>query len=112
LPDASLDQRGTRRAERFRLVDGIAMLIDGNATTVIDLSIAGAQVVSPAILKPNQRVRIGLNDDHGALRFNATIVWALFEIPANKEPRYRAGLEFADADGNTLDGFCFRHKAH
>jgi hypothetical protein len=107
---APLDQRGTRRAPRFKLVDGIAMMIDGNAAMVVDLSTAGAQVVSLAILKPNQRVRIGLADDHGALRFNAAIAWAFFEIPPNKEPHYRAGVTFADADASALDGFCHRHK--
>jgi hypothetical protein len=110
-PSAPLDQRGTRRAQRFKLIDGIAIMIDGNAATVVDLSTDGAQVVSPAILKPNQRVRIGLADDHGALRFNAAIAWAFFEIPPNKEPHYRAGISFADADGSAVDAFCLRHKA-
>src|SRR3954470_11844053 len=61
-PPAPLDQRGTRRAPRFRIVDGVEVTIDGNIAVLLDLSIVGAQVVSPTILKPNQRVRMAMAD--------------------------------------------------
>jgi hypothetical protein len=105
-----LDQRGTRRAPRFRIPDVVGVMVDGNAATLVDLSTIGAQVLSGTILKPNQRVRIGLNDDHGAIRFNAAVAWAAFEIPANSSPRYRAGLAFVDADSEAVDAFCLRHR--
>ena len=34
-----------------------------------------------------------------------------FEIPPRSGPRYRAGIEFVDADGVAIEGFCHRHKA-
>jgi hypothetical protein len=34
---------------------GIEVTIDGNPAALINLSVVGAQVVSPTILKPNQR---------------------------------------------------------
>jgi len=108
---APLDQRGTRRAQRFRMAGAVGVLVDGNAGTLIDLSAIGAQVVSTSVLKPKQRVRIGLADDHGSLRFNAAVAWASFEIPPNSGPRYRAGIEFVDADAASVEGFCHRHKA-
>jgi hypothetical protein len=108
---APLDQRGTRRAPRVRITEEMSMLLDGNAASLVDLSEVGAQVISPTILKPNQRVRVALTDERGALRFNAAIAWALFEIPPNRGPQYRAGVNFVDADSNAVGAFCLRHKA-
>ena len=48
-------------------------MADGNAATLVDLSTIGAHVVSQTILKPNQRVRMVLSDEHGAVRFNAVV---------------------------------------
>jgi hypothetical protein len=107
---AALDQRGTRRAPRYRISGKVEVLVDGNLATLIDLSTIGAQVVSATILKPNQRVRMALTDDLGNVRFNAAVAWASFEIPPNSGPRYRAGLSFVDADGPSVDAFCARHQ--
>jgi len=107
---ATLDQRGTRRAPRFKIASDLSMLLDGNAARLVDLSEVGAQVISPTVLKPNQRVRAVLTDDHGALRFNAAVAWAFFEIPPQRGPHYRAGVNFVDADGNAVGAFCIRHK--
>jgi hypothetical protein len=109
-PAPALDQRGTRRAPRFRIRGQVEILVDGNVATLVDLSTVGAQVVSPTILKPNQRVRMALTDDLGNVRFNAAVAWASFEIPPNSGPRYRAGLAFVDADAPAVDAFCIRHR--
>jgi hypothetical protein len=111
-PTPALDQRGTRRAPRYRIKGKVEVLVDGNVATLVDLSIIGAQVVSPTILKPNQRVRMALNDDLGNVRFNAAVAWASFEIPPSSGPRYRAGLAFVDADAPAVDAFCIRHRQH
>jgi hypothetical protein len=109
-PAPALDQRGTRRAPRYRIRGQVEILVDGNVATLVDLSSVGAQVVSPTILKPNQRVRMALTDDLGNVRFNAAVAWASFEIPPNSGPRYRAGLAFVDADAPAVDAFCNRHR--
>lgn len=111
-PDVqTLDQRGTRRAPRFRVAGTFGALLDGNAASVIDISTLGAQVVSSVVLKPNQVVKMALSDDHDSLRFNAAVAWASFEIPPNSGPRYRAGIKFIDADQGIVGGFCQRHKS-
>ena len=102
---APLDQRGTRRAPRVRIVEGVEVAIDGNVATLVDLSVIGAQVVSPTILKPNQRVRMSMGDVNKPLRFSAGVAWASFEL-AKTGPRYRAGLEFFDADADAVRQFC------
>ena len=109
-PAGALDQRGTRRAPRFRIVDGVEVSIDGNPATLVDLSLVGAHVVSPTILKPNQRLRISLPDTTRAMRFSAAVAWASFEIPKGGAPRYRAGIEFFDADQASVSKFIETNK--
>jgi hypothetical protein len=106
---APLDQRGTRRAPRVRIVDGVDLVIDGNVATLVDLSVIGAQVVSPTVLRPNQRIRISMGDANKPLRFSAAVAWASFEL-AKTGARYRAGLEFVDADADAIRQFCEAKK--
>ncbi|OFW02675.1 MAG: hypothetical protein A3I61_04520 [Acidobacteria bacterium RIFCSPLOWO2_02_FULL_68_18] len=98
---APLDQRGTRRAPRFKVAGGVEMQVDGNPATVVDLSIVGAQILSPTILRPNQRIRVTLPNGPRSLRLNGVVAWASFEIPKGTV-RYRAGVEFLDADPAAL----------
>jgi hypothetical protein len=107
----ALDQRGTRRAPRFKMAVNVTAQLDGKVATVIDLSTVGAQIVSQAKLKPNQKIVVALPDDVTTIRFTAAVVWTSFEIPPNSGPRYRAGLDFPDADANAVGAFCERHKA-
>jgi hypothetical protein len=105
-----LDQRGTRRAPRFPLSGELEVLVDGNQAVLVNLSTLGAQLVSATVLKPGQRVRIALFDAQGTVRFNAAVAWASFEIPPDSVPRYRAGIEFIDANSAAVDAYCARHK--
>ena len=107
----ALDQRGTRRAPRFRMKDRTAIAIDTHAGSIIDLSTIGAQVVCTATLKPLQELKIVLTGAARNVKFNAKVAWASFEIPPNRGPRYRAGIEFADADASAVDAFIQGHKA-
>ena len=105
----ALDQRGTRRAPRFRVRDGIEVLVDGNAATLVDVSLVGAHVVSPTILRPNQRVRMTLTEGSRPIRVSAGVAWASFEMPKTG-PRYRAGIEFFDGDQAALGRFIDANK--
>lgn len=105
----NLDYRGTRRAPRFRMVAGTEAQLDGALAKIVDLSTHGAQILCPTPLKPQQKVRMALADDLGHVRFSATVAWAFFEIPKGESPRYRAGVEFKDAEPKAVDAFCKRH---
>jgi hypothetical protein len=107
----ALDQRGTRRAPRFKMVEKTAIAVDAHAGTVLDLSTIGAMLVTAAALKPSQDLKLTLTDVSGNLRFGARVAWASFEIPPNSGPRYRAGVEFVDADASSVDAFIQRHRA-
>ena len=108
-PAVKLDQRGTRRAPRVKILAGVEVLIDGSPATLIDLSVAGAQVISVTILRPNQRVRMILPDEERPIRCVAGVAWAAFEMPKTG-PRYRAGIEFFDAESGNLDRFIEQNK--
>jgi PilZ domain len=105
----ALDQRGTRRAPRFKMAPNVTAQVGGETAVLIDLSVVGAQVVSPAALKPNQLVSVALHNE--AASFMASVVWTSFEIAPNSGPRYRSGLDFPDADAELVGSFCERHKA-
>jgi hypothetical protein len=105
----ALDYHGTRRAPRVKIVDGVEVMIDGNLATLVDLSIVGAQVISSASLKPNQRLRVSMGDGKRPIRFSAGVAWASFEL-AKTGPRYRAGIEFFDAEPDAVKKFCEAKK--
>ena len=106
---APLDQRGTRRAPRFKVVDHVEVMVDGNPATLIDVSVVGAQVLSATTLRPNQRLRMSLPDTMRPIRFNAGVAWAAFEMPKGG-PRYRAGIEFYDAEAAAVTRFIEANK--
>src|SRR5688500_1561722 len=112
-PARPLDWHGTRRAPRHRLRQGVEIQLDGNPVQVIDLSQVGAQVMSQTILRPNQKVRVSVPNDDFVMRFRGSIAWAKFELPdPSSPPRYRAGVEFTDADGRSVEAYCVKNKAH
>jgi hypothetical protein len=106
----ALDQRGTRRAQRFKIAGQPEVLVDGSQAWLVDLSVVGAQVVSASVLRPNQRVRLAISDGQGTIRCAAVVAWASFEMTPKSGPRYRAGLDFYNADVTVLDAYCARHK--
>jgi hypothetical protein len=106
-----LDWHGTRRAARYRIRQGVEIQLDGNPASLVDLSVMGAQVISATILRPNQRVRISVPSDDFVMRFRGAVAWAKFELPKPTEPpRYRAGVEFSDADAAAMDEYCSKFK--
>lgn len=110
-PARPLDWHGTRRAPRYRVRPGVEIQVDGNPANVVDLSAVGVQVLSTTILRPNQKVRVSIPNDEFVMRFRGAIAWAKFELPKpNDPPRYRAGVDFADADVAALDEFCAKIK--
>ena len=106
----ALDQRGTRRAPRSKMAPRVDVLLDGKTAMLIDLSIVGAQVVSASVLKPNQQIGVALKDAAAEVRFSASVTWTSFEIPPNSGPRYRAGINFIDADAPAVDAYAARHR--
>jgi hypothetical protein len=109
-PAQPLDQRGTRRAPRFKMKENVFLIVEGANAVLVDLSTIGAQVVSPAKLSPNQSIGISFNESGRTVQFGGTVAWTSFEIQPNSGPRYRAGIEFVEADPADVEAFCTRNK--
>lgn len=111
VPERPLDWHGTRRAPRHRIREGVEIQLDGNPARVVDLSQVGAQVVSGTILRPNQKVRVSIPNEDFVMRFRGSVAWAKFELPDPSEPpRYRAGVEFTDADAAAVEAYCEKNR--
>jgi hypothetical protein len=107
-----LDPTGTRRAPRYQMREGLEAKVDGNTVALLDLSTLGAQVRSPTVLRPNQRVQIAIADSAGTVSCRAVIAWASYERPEKgADPCYRAGLQFLNASSDAVDAFR-RRNAH
>jgi CHASE2 domain-containing sensor protein len=96
VPTATHLDTGTRRAQRYVISGNVEVLVDGSPAALVNISMVGAQVISPSSLRPNQRVRMSLVDEARPIRFNGVVAWASFEMP-KEGPRYRAGINFYDA---------------
>ena len=103
-PPAPPVQQNTRREPRVAITREIEVLIDGNPATLVNISVAGAQVTSLLALRPNQRVRMSLEEAERPVRFNGVVAWASFEMP-KEGPRYRAGISFYDASPDMVTRF-------
>jgi hypothetical protein len=90
--------------------DNTEAQVDGSAANLIDVSAMGAQIISKAALKPQQTLRVVLTDALGNVRFSAAVAWASFEIPKGVT-RYRAGIEFRDAEAEAIEAFAKRHES-
>lgn len=110
-PAPVLDQRGTRRAARIRIKEGVEVAVDGNPAALVDLSSVGAQVVSPTVLKPNQRVRVIMGEGKAAIRCAGAVAWAAFEMPKGLPTRYRAGIDWGPtSEAQSVEGFAQKNR--
>jgi hypothetical protein len=75
----------------------------------VNLSLVGAQVLSPTLLKPKQRLRFTLADEGRPIRMQCLVVTVAVEIEKGT-PLYRAGIEFFNADHAALQKFIDRNK--
>ncbi len=101
-----------RWARRFRMRPDVKIRVDSTPARLSDLSLTGAQLVMPALLRPSQRVRIQMTDDQQVLSVAATVIWASLEPSrgADTPTRYRAGVTFIDTDPETFEAFCTRNQ--
>ena len=102
-----LERAGTRQAARYPM-NRLAVAVNGDVGHLIDLSISGAQVLSPTRLRPMKVARLVLPDPAGDLRLQGTVAWAI-AVPTGGAIQYRAGVEFVGPDKKVLSAFCSRH---
>ena len=99
-----------RRTPRYPVPNGCAVLVNGEATSLVNVSVAGAQVISPVVLRPMQHVRLALPDEAAAIRLHAAIAWSTFErCRQTGATCYRVGVEFEKASEELLEAYCVKH---
>lgn len=104
-----IERCGTRGAKRFPMKSDAEVVVDGERSRLVNLSVTGAQVVLPARVQPRQSIFITLGDGKGERRFSALVAWAKVEL-AKSIVKYRAGVHFVDPDTGTLEAFCRRNS--
>lgn len=94
-----------RQARRVKMTDGTKVVVDDSEGTLVDLSTLGAQVVSPAALRPDSAVRLVLPHDNGVAHA-ARVVWVIAEpSPSRQSAMYRAGVQFTDVQLGDLENY-------
>jgi hypothetical protein len=104
---ASREPSDRRAAVRVTNVDRARVIIDGADVSLVDLSVTGAQLLSPALLAPGELVPVVLRNHRDAIECQAAVVWGAFEVlPSSRLPQYRAGVDWRDADRRFLEKLC------
>ena len=99
-----LDRAGTRRAVRYAM-NRRAVLVNGEHSHLVDLSVTGAQVILPMRVRPTQNVRLILSDETTGTKCQGVVAWSV-AVPTGASVRYRAGVEFNNPDTARLEAFC------
>ena len=101
-----------RQADRQAFNNALGVQIDGEAALLVDLSVAGAQVLSCSSLKPAKTVKMLLPSSEMPVLCRGKIVWARLEPTTPGKPiRYRAGMFFTATDQAAVQTFITRHGA-
>jgi hypothetical protein len=88
-----------RTARRVRMQTDVDVTVNGSASSLVDLSKVGAQVLSPAALKPNRVASMRIVHGDDILECKGRIVWVLFERQKGTAAAlYRAGIEFTEKE--------------
>ena len=103
-----LEGAGTRGAMRFAMKVDVEVVVDGERSQLVNLSITGAQLVLPSRLQPRHSVRLTLVDEKSQKRYSALVAWSTLEI-APSAVNYRAGVSFVDPDVTAIEAFCLRN---
>lgn len=105
-----LDYCGTRRALRFDVLESVHLAVNGERGRLVNLSFAGAQLVVPVRIRPEEALRITLTEAAAEddTRVRGVVAWCTVE-PTGPIMIYRAGVEFTDADTRRIEDLCVRY---
>jgi hypothetical protein len=100
----------TRAAKRVRIKEPVDVTLDGASSSLVDLSVVGAQVLSPNALRPNRVVRMTLRAGRSSVACKGRVVWARFEQPrGTAASQYRVGVKFTESEPQEIETFLTRH---
>src|SRR5262245_38694707 len=87
------DEAGARKRPRHVFRVRPQVHVDEVAATLVDLSVAGAQLRVPLKPEPGKQVELVLQDGAIDLRLETTVVWAHSEEPFKSNTAYCMGLQ-------------------
>ena len=105
LERAATNYSPARQEKRIAMPRGLEVVLEGSPSELIDLSVDGAQVLSPVAMRPKRVVRLVLKGRKGEVTCKGRVVWAQFEQAQGAEARYRAGLKFTETDTRAVASF-------
>ena len=103
-----LDRCGTRQRVRVGMNESVKVSVNGAPGDLVDLSVNGAQIIARTRLRPDESVLLVFSDGSAETRCRTVVVWATAES-AQGSLRYRAGVQFIDAERDILEAFCAKH---
>lgn len=107
-PASPSDDKWTnvRQVARYYFREEIEVEVDRGPGLLVDLSVEGCQVVSPATLKPNRAVKVLLPLETTSIACSGKVMWARIEPASKGQPlRYRAGVRFTKVDKAAIAAF-------
>ena len=94
----------------MKVNSALEILVDGVASRLVDVSALGAQIVSPAALRPNHCVSIALPGGSREITCEGRIVWVQMELSRTEASAiYRAGVRFVDVNPRAITVFVSEH---
>ena len=94
-----------RDAKRVRMRPGTYVSVDAIPGELVDLSLAGAQLLLTQMVKPNQVVRATIPTAKERITCRGRIVWVAYEQPETSLSVYRTGVKFTDIDTSAVEDF-------
>jgi len=109
-PEGPEQFRGAARgAKRVAFKPEPDIQVDGTPGKLVDLSLTGAQVLTPSAINPNRLVTVTLPMDDSTIPCKAKVMWSRLE-PRSGQLWYRAGVSFTSADQLALETILNAHQ--
>ncbi|HEY7290129.1 MAG TPA: PilZ domain-containing protein [Vicinamibacterales bacterium] len=109
--ERDLSAKPRRRASRYTFATAVGVDFGGEQGLLVDLSIAGAQVLSARGLEHGAEAKISLLSDEIPVSGKARVVWTRLDPNSHGRPlRYRAGILFTHIDAPAVEAFIIRYS--
>ncbi len=105
-PAAEEEWGPVRLAVRYSFREPFTIAVNGDTGLLVDISVAGCQLVSSSAVRPNQAVKVLLPSGDTSIACTGKVMWARFEPRASGGAfGYRAGVQFTKPDQAALEAF-------
>lgn len=93
-PPGMASESRSHPAPRFNLPAEQVVRANDLTAQLVNVSVTGAQILSPTRIRPNQHLNLVLDYEGASLQLAGVVVWSKLELRHGTE-QYRAGLNFS-----------------